>query len=124
LRNHGFSDEVIKLTEAVGHGALVRMRSGKATLSEKIIHYADDIVLGASISSLDARIDYLEKNPNYRELNESGKKIFHGKTYFEIQREVGHTLEKEFAEKLGLKEPAMLPELLSAKIYERIEKGK
>lgn len=134
LRNHGFSEKVIKLIEAVGHNALKRIMEKDVSLSEKIIHYADDIVLGANIVLLDERIDYLELNPNYKELNQSGRKIFNGKTYFEVQREVGHKIEQEFAKKLSrfagsssggkLKDPKKLPEFIKQEIHKKIEKVK
>lgn len=108
LRKLGYPEETVSLTRAVGHTSLVHMRMQPSFL-EQLIHYLDDITFGERIVGIDERINGLETAERYKELNESGKALFDGKTYFQIQREVGHQIEQLIALRLNTKPEEVIP---------------
>lgn len=116
LRNHGYSEDVVELTESVGHTSLVHFQNlDQVDTIKKIMHYVDDITLNNDIVLLDQRMDTLETNPRYEELNLQGIAIF-GRPYFTVQREISKKIEREFAQKLGLEDPTQLPLWIRDKI--------
>lgn len=122
LRDRGYNEDVIQITESVGHQSLKRIVSGQASLQELIMHYIDDITVNTEIRDLDSRIDYLESNPLYNELNQAGRREFGGKTTFQVQREIGHEVQKILAPYFGLnpEDSSKLPEVINQRIRERI----
>ncbi|MEK9166215.1 MAG: HD domain-containing protein [Patescibacteria group bacterium] len=101
LRSFGYSEEIVELTESVGHTSLKDIQNTQSFL-KKLMHYIDDIALSDKVVALDKRIDQLEAAERYKELNESGRTIFNGRTYFEVQRAIGHEIEKEVAARVGI----------------------
>lgn len=123
LRQQGYSDETIALTESVGHTSLVKFQNlSEIPLIFKIIHYVDDITLNNDLVPLDDRIDALEANPRYAGLNQEGVKIF-GKPYFTVQREISKKIEQEFAAAVNLQDHSQLPLWIRNRILERIRKN-
>lgn len=108
LRSFGYPEEIVELTESVGHTSLQDIQSTENFL-KKLMHYIDDIIFGNKVVTLDERVDQLEAAERYKELNESGRGIFNGRTYFEVQREVGHKIEQEIASRLGIEAPRLIP---------------
>jgi len=121
LLEMGYSEEVIKIAHSVGHTSLQRMQEADVTPEELVMHYIDDITNGTDISSLDERIDKSAAEPRYKELNESGREIFDGKTYFEVHRKVGKQIEQKIAQLMDVDPPESLPELIKEKIKKRID---
>lgn len=133
LIEHGYSSQVISLTESVGHTSLIKLLKdpgaeelelkGDLDLPTLIIHYADDIMSGSKIVNLDDRIDALENlDPPYPEASMGGD-IFGGRTYYVVQREVGHLIENKLASLIGVGPPSKLPNFIKVKIDERIMNG-
>lgn len=121
LRELGYPEDIIELTKSIGHTSLVRFQNlDQVPLSLKIIHYVDDITQNNDLVSLDQRMDALEANPRYTELNERGIAIF-GKPYLTVQRKISKRIEKEFAEQIGLKDPTQIPLWIRNRIVSRIE---
>lgn len=125
IRSLGYPEEIIELIESVAHTSFEKFDKDFNTIStaRKIIHYVDDITLGNNIVSLNERIASLEANHEYRKLNERGKEVFNGKTYFEVQREISKKIEAEFAPRLGVSDPAAIPEYIKNCINDRIAQG-
>lgn len=121
IRSLGYPEEIVILIESVGHTAFKEFVTNfdSIPISRKIICYADFITLDSNIVSLAERIDYLEKRPDYKELNESGISVF-GRTYFEVMREIGAKIEEEIAPKLGVSDPSSIPEFIKDCINTRI----
>ncbi len=121
LRTLGYSREVVELVETVSHSSYEEFTRDFEHIStaRKIIQYTDFITLSNDIVPLAKRIKYLEEEPKYEELNESGKNIF-GRTYFEVMREIGAKIEKEFAPLLGVSDPSAIPEFIKSCINDRI----
>jgi len=59
LRDIGFSDNVVSLTKATGDLGLETIRTGEATLSQKIMFYSDCCVSGDEIATYRKRFDEL-----------------------------------------------------------------
>lgn len=95
----GVSAKVVILIEAVGHTALVNLKH--MGFVARVMHYIDDITYGDKVTSIDERMDALEAAPRYRELNESGRALLNGRTYFEVQRECAKAIEREIEEQIG-----------------------
>ena len=121
IRSLGYSNDIVEMTESTGHASLVRFQDlDQISVVQKIIHYADDITQGNDLVSLDQRIDGLEANPSYKEINQKGVEVL-GRTYFVVQRETSKKIEKEFADKIGLEDPTQLPLWIRDRILKRIE---
>ena len=121
LEESGASEEIGKIVSAASD--VKRMLDPDVTLPEKIMQYIDDITMNTEIRSVDERVDKVEQNPLYLEENESGREIFGGRTFSQAQRDFGHAIERELAEKIGIP-PAQLPEFIREKIRQRIEQKK
>lgn len=125
LRSQGYSEEIIALTQDAGsEAATIEFNKNFDSIStvRKIIRYVDDITKNNDLVALDERMDALDAKPNYKELNEKGRVLFGGRTYFEIQREISKKIEREFADKIGLEDPAQLPFWIRDRIFSRINK--
>lgn len=129
MKEHGVSPRAIALTESVGHTSLVKFLEDPTASELKlrdnldlptlIIHYADDITRNNDLVTIDERIDALEnRQPPYPEANLGGE-IFGGRTYYQVQRIVGHLVENKLAEIIGV-EPSQMLEFINLKISERI----
>lgn len=111
LSEMGYSKRVVELTEAVGHTSLKAIEASTDFLA-RVMHYLDDVTHGDKVVGLDERVDQLEAAPRYKELNESGRAIHGGRTYFQVQRQVGKAIEAEIEARLGLPVIPMLQEAL------------
>lgn len=88
-----------------------------------IIHYADDITRNNDLVTIDKRIDAMEnRQPPYPEATLGGE-IFGGRTYYQVQRIVGHLVENKLAQIIGIA-PAQMQEFINLKISERIRLNK
>ena len=101
---------VVDVAHSVGSLSLNKIIDSTDFL-KRLMHYIDDICLGDKIVEVDERIDYLENQEKYHELNESGRKVFSGKTYFKVQREVAKQIQTEIESKLNI-EPNSLVRLI------------
>lgn len=133
MRQKGIPEDIIRIASADGHPALPRMMDPNCTIEEKILHYVGSITDESNIVPLDQRVDNLERNERYKAMNEYGRQVpwTGGKTLYELQREVGHQIEKELVARLletgNLKEewrqrlqedPTQLPVFIRSKIEE------
>ena len=103
LRAAGYSPLTRRIVSADGHMALQRIMAGEASWLEKIFHYAGDVVSGSSIiPNIDHRINPMMTDTKYqaRELYSRTLPWTDGKSYYEIQKEVGHQLETEIIQHL------------------------
>jgi len=126
---HGYSHKVVELINSVGHTSLIKFvkdpKAPELELKEEldlptlIIHYADDITRGSEVVGIDTRIDAVEnRKPPYPEATMGGD-IFAGRTYYQVQRTVGHLVENRLASLVGL-QPTQLTDFIKSKIDERI----
>ena len=129
LRGEGYSQEVINLTESVGHTSLINLIKDPQApslelkdgldLSILIIHYADDITKGPGIVTIDQRMSDLEnRQPPYPEATMGGD-IFGGRTYYQTQRAIAHIIEDKFADMLKIS-ASEVPTFITTRIVERI----
>lgn len=102
MKDIGISDEVIKIASSDGHPAIPRIMSPDSTFEERMFHYIGSIVDGGDVVPLDKRIDNLEQNFKYKEMNEYGRSVkwTDGRTLYQTQRAVGHQIELEIVGKL------------------------
>lgn len=108
LKEFGYSEEIVELAQSIGHTSLRDILTTNNFI-KRLMHYIDDITYGDELVALDIRIDRLEEAERYKELNEMGRKIFSGKTYFQVQREVGHMIEKEIANRINVRPNQVIP---------------
>ncbi len=129
MAEHGVSPRAIALTEACGHTSLVKFLKNPAAkdlelrddldVPTLIIHYADDITRNTDLVTIDERMDALEnRQPPYPEATLGGD-IFGGRTYYEVQRIVGHLVENKLTEIIGIA-PQQMQEFIRSQINERI----
>ena len=90
----GVDKRIVDVAHSVGHTSLSGIQATPDFL-KKIMHFIDDITHGSMVVGIDKRIDEIEKKEGYKELNESGRVVHNGRTYFEVQREVGNTIREE-----------------------------
>lgn len=129
MAEHGVSPRAITFTESVGHTSLVKFLQDPTApdlklcddfdLPTLIIHYSDDITKNNDLVTIDERMDVLEnRQPPYPEATLGGD-IFGGRTYYQVQRIVGHLVENKLAEIIGI-EPSQMLEFIRSQISERI----
>jgi hypothetical protein len=132
LQKAGFPSEVIALASSVGHDSVPKMEAilriatpDPLESAELIVHYVDDFTLKSQpvmpaadgVNDLDRRMTANEKNPNYQQLNQEGRKHFGGLSCYEKQREVGKKIERRLAHLLVV-EPLLLPETVDQWVQE------
>ena len=105
----GIDEYVVELAHSVGHTSISDVANSNDFL-KKVMHYIDDVTLNDKLVELDERMDSLENSEKYRELNESGRKIY-GRTYFEMQRELGKEIEKEIETRTNLTPKTLISEI-------------
>lgn len=145
MRKTGFNERVIVWIRGLEDKRLLEAErlARKEDLSSDdiayiVMHYLDDYTINADwvtpvnvledgrrINDLDRRIDRLEANPKYAQINEDGRTIFNGETAFQAQRRVGHLLEATLARLINEKQgrnldPLDLPEFIDENIRQRI----
>lgn len=101
LMQKGYSEDIVTLTVCVGHTSLKEIEQTNDFL-RKVMHFIDDITVGDQIVSIDERVDSLESLDRYKELDQQGKAIFNGMTFFQKQRQLGHKIEKEILVKTDM----------------------
>ena len=103
----GYSKRIAEVAHSVGAFSLKEIIDSTDFL-KKLMHYIDDICLGDMIVEVDERIDHNESQIKYNELNESGRKVHGGKTFFEVQREVGNKIQTEIESQLHLEPKSLI----------------
>lgn len=149
LKFAGLPENVIRIHDKTGHASCPEIEdilNGKTNFTEKdilkifILHYIDDIVTnpniidpeitsdehGNRLNALDRRCIQNEKNPTYEKYNLAWKRDERNKTgesAFEMQRRVGHLVERRLAEILHINDPVTLPEVIYNKIQQNMEEN-
>jgi hypothetical protein len=108
LQSANYSERIIELTQSVGHTSLMKIMTSD-DFTARLMHYIDDITYNNNVVVIDERMDNLESADRYKELNESGRNIFSGRTYFQIQRSLAHKIEQDIAIKLNIKDQDVVP---------------
>jgi len=122
LEERDVPPDIIKLMNAVEHTALERIvRDPKTLFTEKLMHYLDTITMESNIVSPDERIDYFERR--YHDVGESGRAVFNGKSYWDVEREACRAIGQEIARRLRLQKPEDVPGFIREKITRRIMEG-
>lgn len=145
MAEHGWPPRTIRLAGSVGWHSLPEtieiLKQPKHSAEDMaflILHYVDDYTVnaewtepstidlsGKARNDLDRRIDKNEQNATYRPINEAGRQRFGGRTLAEVQREIGHAIEKILSEEIAKHsgqevDPLSLPEVVDEKIKQRI----
>ncbi len=102
----GVEKRIVEVAHSVGSLSLEEI-IGSQNLLKRTMHFIDDICLGDKIVEIDERIDYNEKK--YPQLNEDRRKIFEGRTYFEMQRVVGKRIQSEIEDILKIEPNSLIP---------------
>lgn len=125
IKSLGYSSEIVELVGSVALPSFRDFNEKFDTISttRKIIHYVDDITLSSDIVTLEKRVSYVVDNPEYKELNESGKAVF-GRLYTDVQLEISKRIEAEFAPRLGVSNPSAIPAFIKDSINSRIDQNK
>jgi hypothetical protein len=113
----GVQNKSVDVAHSVGALSLKEI-IGSQDLLKKLMHFIDDICLNDKLVEIDERIDYNERK--YPQLNEAGRKIFEGKTYFEMQRKIGKQIQSEIEGILKIESNTLVP--LIKKSYEGLIK--
>ncbi len=77
----GVDKHIVDIAHSVGHTAIDSV-TVSTDLLRRAMFFIDLIVSNTDIVSVDQRMDNLEALDRYKELNESGRKIYNGRTYF------------------------------------------
>lgn len=96
----GVSERVADIAHSVGSFVLNEVHN--YDFIRKVMHFIDDVCWGDKLVELDERMDNLEASDRYKKLNEEGRAVHNGKTYFEVQMEVGHQIQKEIENRLNI----------------------
>jgi hypothetical protein len=97
----GIEKRIVDIAHSVGHTSLDWIESSDDFL-RKIMHYIDDITFDTSVVGVIERVDGIMKRGIYDKLAEETRAKYNGKTFFEVQKEVGIRIQHEIEEKAGL----------------------
>lgn len=109
----GYSQRLVEVAHAVGHTAILSVAASDDLL-KKVMFFIDNVVNGDQLVELDERMDALEAAPRYKELNESGRSMHGGKTYFEAQRGLSKKIQVELEKAAGIAPGELINELKKA----------
>lgn len=114
-----------KLMTATGPDFLEKVLYTEVSMLEFLQFYLDDITKGNQIVSFDERID--EVSARRQDLNNDAEltKRLGGKKYWDLEREIGHEVEKLIFIRLtergiDLKSPKEIPDLIRCRVEEQI----
>lgn len=107
LSAYGISDNLVELAHCVGHSSLKEIKDSM-DINKRIVHLIDSMISGEEIVGVSKRVEGLEGQSKYKELNESGRAIHHGRTFFEVQREVGEGIFNELSKSVSLSPDQLL----------------
>jgi hypothetical protein len=115
----------LKLMAATGPEFLERVLCTEVSLLEFLQFYLDDITRGNEIVPFDERID--EVSVRRHDLNENTKltERLGGRKYWDLEREVGHAVEKRIFDRLivmgvEIDSPEKIPALIRNRIEEKL----
>lgn len=142
LRFAGVPENIVRIHSICGHASCPDIETmfqqtelSSEDIQKLILHYIDDIVTnpniidpeitydeqGLALNALDRRCIQNENNPTYVNYNEAWREDQRNKTEetaFEMQRRIGHLVEKKLTDMLGVNDPLTLPRV----IYEQMQK--
>ncbi|MDO8560048.1 MAG: glycosyltransferase family 2 protein [bacterium] len=96
----GVPPAIVTIAHRVGHSQCrYFIDHPDAPLLERVMFWLDTITHGNHIVGVDERVDQLESADRYRELNERGRTILDGKTYFQAQREIALAIERKLVQR-------------------------
>lgn len=112
------------LMEATDVDFLVKYKQGRATFLEKLQCYMDNTTMGSEIVPFDVRVDEVAARREDMDEDEALTKKLGGR-HWDVEREVGHKVEREIFELLQAKNidigsPEQIPEFIRKKIEEKI----
>ncbi len=93
LIEYGVDERICEIAHSVGHTSLKWIEN--CDVLRKAMHFIDDIVLNTDIVSINERVDRTEKTGRYTELSEKSRKDHDGRTFFDVQKEVGNRIQTE-----------------------------
>ena len=144
----GFSERVICIASAIGHGhpksiigaeQLLNQALSKEDIAFLIMHYVDSYTVGSDwsnspetledgqkINDIGRRYLKIAQYSRINDLNEAGREYFHGETLVATQRRVAHLVEDKLAELVSKKnnrpiDPLDLPNFIDQELQARIE---
>lgn len=99
----GVESAVVTIAHRVGHTQCrYFLDHQNAPLMERAMFWLDTVTHGNRIVGVDERVDQLEAAERYRELNEQGRAVLSGKTYFQAQRQIAQIIERQLATQAGI----------------------
>jgi hypothetical protein len=107
------------LDRSLGYETLEEGKVEQLDLSEKVIHYIDDVTSGDNFVSLKERMAVLKTR--YPEIDKEGFDRY-GRSTYDQQYKTGAEVERFLAEKIGLEQAEELPNVIKQKINEKINK--
>lgn len=120
LKEQGISERIVALAHA---NIPARDDEGylkNRPVEEKIMHFADHIVQGSDIVDFNDRLRALEQKEQNIDFSNSFRRQYNGKSLFELQYgKICPMEQKEFEEKLGLKEGGLV-DFIKERLEERI----
>ncbi len=108
LSSMGVEQRIVDIAHSVGTTSLKEI-SISTDFLKRLMHYIDDICKDDTIVAVNERVDYLESQEKYKELNHSGKAIHNGKTNFQVQRKLGLEIQKQIESILNIKSNSLVP---------------
>ncbi|TSC75816.1 MAG: glycosyltransferase [Parcubacteria group bacterium Gr01-1014_31] len=98
----GVDPTVVTIAHRVGHTQCrYFLDHPDAPLLERAMFWLDTVTHGNRIVGINERVDQLESADRYRELNEQGRAVLGGKTYFQAQRGTALAIERQLTQRTG-----------------------
>ena len=107
LTKLGIDENIINIAHSVGHTSLNTIMDSDFLC--KIMHFIDDITYGSEILEIDNRVHLTESSGRYTKLIEDCRKDFNGRSFFDVQKEIGNEIQAEIEKKANLKANNLIP---------------
>lgn len=111
----GYSEKIASISHSVGHTSLNTIES--KPLLNKLMHFIDDIVSGTSITEISNRVEETRNTGRYKKLEEDYKVHLNGRSFFDVQIEVGEKIQNEI-ENLSKIPNGELVKIIKEKYYQ------
>lgn len=93
LQELGIDQRVIDIAHSVGHSTLIDCKH--YDLLRKLMHLIDDIVSGTDITEIVERVNKVQARGHLVKLEDEMRPILSGKSFFDVQKEVGLQIQNE-----------------------------
>lgn len=110
LQALGISDRVCDIAHSVGHTTLSWIENS-TDLLRKVMHFIDDICSNIAITPIRERVETMRETGRYVKLEEEFRSQLEGRSFFDVQIEVGERIQNELEQIMGITQGTLVEDI-------------